>query len=63
MKKYKKMPWSKEERNLLSEHYYITSKKELYTLLPGRTPNAIRKQVGYLRARVWAFKHEDKSKK
>ena len=44
------------ERKLLSEKYYNLPKEEVYALFPERTPNAIRKQVLYLKARGWYFK-------
>ena len=56
MRKYTKKPWSVSERKLLSEKYYLLPKEEVYGLFPERTPNAIRKQVLYLKARGWRFK-------
>tara|TARA_Y100000739_G_scaffold111925_1_gene96295 strand:+ start:148 stop:318 length:171 start_codon:yes stop_codon:yes gene_type:complete len=56
MRKYTKKPWSTSDRKLLAEKYYILPKEEVYTLFPERTPNAIRKQVLYLKARGWHFK-------
>ena len=55
MRKYTKKPWSMSERKLLSEKYYNLPKEEVYALFPERTPNAIRKQVLYLKARGWYF--------
>tara|TARA_B100000530_G_C15803159_1_gene426450 strand:+ start:139 stop:324 length:186 start_codon:yes stop_codon:yes gene_type:complete len=60
MRKYIKRPWSKEERTVLSQYYYLKSIEEIQLLLPERTPNAIRKQVLYLRKRGWRFKRESK---
>ena len=60
MRKYIKRPWSKEERTVLSQYYYLKSIEEIQLLLPERTPNAIRKQVLYLRKRGWPFKRENK---
>ena len=47
-----------KERGVLSNYYYLMPLEELTPLLPGRTPNAIRKQVLYLRKRGWPFKRE-----
>ena len=63
MKIYKKKPWSRTEKGILAKYYYIIEKEELYKLLPGRTPNSIRKQVLYLRGKRWPFKHESQSQK
>ena len=60
MRKYIKRPWSKEERTVLSQYYYLKSIEEIQLLLPERTPNAIRKQVLYLKKRGWRFKRENK---
>ena len=49
-----------KERGVLSNYYYLRSMEEMLPLLPGRTPNAIRKQVLYLRKRGWPFKRESK---
>tara|TARA_B100000073_G_scaffold338918_1_gene336645 strand:+ start:223 stop:411 length:189 start_codon:yes stop_codon:yes gene_type:complete len=56
MRKYTKKPWSMKERSILSKYYYLKSIEEILLLLPERTPNAIRKQVLYLRKRGWPFK-------
>ena len=56
MRKYTKKPWSMKERSILSKYYYLKSMEEILLLLPERTPNAIRKQVLYLRKRGWPFK-------
>jgi|TARA_B100001094_G_scaffold315689_1_gene355961 hypothetical protein len=61
MRKYTKKPWSKKERVVLSNNYYTLPTEEVFELLPERTPNAIRKQVLYLKKRGWPFKREDKS--
>ena len=45
-----------KERSILSKYYYLKSIEEILLLLPERTPNAIRKQVLYLRKRGWPFK-------
>ena len=58
MRKYTKKPWSTSDRKLLAEKYYILPKEEVYGLFPERTPNAIRKQVLYLKARGWHFKYD-----
>tara|TARA_A100000164_G_C21859907_1_gene749515 strand:- start:415 stop:588 length:174 start_codon:yes stop_codon:yes gene_type:complete len=55
-----KKPWSKKERTVLSQYYYLKSIEEIQLLLPERTPNAIRKQVLYLKKRGWRFKRENK---
>ena len=60
MRKYTKKPWSKKERVVLSNNYYTLPTEEVLELLPERTPNAIRKQVLYLKKRGWPFKREDK---
>jgi len=60
MRKYTKKPWSMKERSILSKYYYLKSIEEILLLLPERTPNAIRKQVLYLRKRGWPFKREGK---
>lgn len=56
MKNYIKQPWTDVERNLLRDYYYILSKEELRKILPGRSDNAIAKQVYYLTKRNWSFK-------
>ena len=58
MRVYTKKPWSMKERSILSKYYYKVPLEEVQALLPGRTPNAIRKQVLYLRKRGWPFKRE-----
>ncbi len=54
----KKIPWTQAERNLLKDYYYTISRRELHKILPGRTINAMVKQVGYLKKRGWYFKEE-----
>ena len=49
MKKYEKQPWTSDERNVLRDYYYVLSMEQLLDVLPGRSPNAIRKQVAYLK--------------
>jgi len=60
MRKYIKRPWSKKERLFLTRTYYTLPKEEVYALLPERTPNAIAKQVLYLKKRGWTFNRESK---
>tara|TARA_B110000014_G_scaffold207981_1_gene159085 strand:- start:2958 stop:3143 length:186 start_codon:yes stop_codon:yes gene_type:complete len=60
MRNYKKKPWSMKEKGILAKYYYTCPKQEVYLLLPDRTPNAIAKQVLYLRKRGWPFKRESK---
>jgi hypothetical protein len=61
MRIYKKKPWSKKEKVTLVSNYYLIPTEEMYALLPDRTPNSIRKQVLYLKAKRWPFKRESKS--
>ena len=61
MRKYIKRPWSRKERLFLARTYYTLPKEEVYALLPESTPNAIAKQVLYLKKRGWPFKRENKS--
>ena len=58
MKKYDKQPWSDSERHVLRDYYYVLGMEHLLEILPGRTPNSIRKQVAYLKKRGWYFKKE-----
>ena len=44
MKKYDKQPWSDSERHVLRDYYYVLGMEHLLEILPGRTPNSIRKQ-------------------
>ena len=55
MKEYEKKPWTTDERNKLRLHYYFKNEEELLEMFPGRTINAIRKQVFYLKKRGWNF--------
>lgn len=55
MKEYQKKPWNSEERNLLRNNYHLKNEAELLEMFPGRTMNAIRKQVFYLKKRGWTF--------
>ena len=61
MRIYKKKPWTRVEKVILVSNYYMIPKADTYALLPNRTPNAITKQVLYLRSKGWPFKHESKS--
>ena len=56
MRKYKKKPWTMKEKGILLKYYYTLPKDELYEILPDRTPNAIRKQVLYLRSKGRGFR-------
>lgn len=56
MRSYTKRPWSRKEKSILMEHYYVVAREELYRMLPDRTPGAITKQVFHLRAKGWPFK-------
>ena len=56
MKKYKKEPWTVDERRILSENYFMLNLEELMYLLPKRSEQAIRNQVTYLRKRGYRFK-------
>jgi hypothetical protein len=56
MKKYKKQPWTVDERRILSEGYFQLNLEDLMHLLPKRTERAIRNQVAYLRKRGYRFK-------
>jgi|TARA_B100001059_G_scaffold80792_1_gene78726 hypothetical protein len=58
MKRYDKQPWSTSERHVLRDYYYVLGMEHLLEVLPGRTPNSIRKQVAYLKKRGWYFKKE-----
>jgi hypothetical protein len=55
MKKYKRKPWTLDERRTLSEHYYRINIEDLLYLLPDRSEQAIRNQVAYLRKRGYRF--------
>ena len=56
MKKYKKRPWTAEERKLLASHYYQLDIDNVAMMLPGRTIQSIRNQVSYIRKRGYRFK-------
>ena len=56
MKKYKKRPWTTDERRILASHYYHLDVEEMARLLPGRTVQSIRNQVSYIRKRGYRFK-------
>jgi len=58
MKKYDKQPWSDSERHVLRDYYYVLGMEHILEILPGRSPNSIRKQVAYLKKRGWYFKKE-----
>jgi hypothetical protein len=58
MRNYIKRPWSTEERHFLRDHYHLLPMDELVSVLVGRSPNAIRKQVAYLSSRGWYFKRK-----
>ena len=55
MKKYKKRPWTTDERRILASHYYHLDVEEIARLLPGRTVQSIRNQVSYIRKRGYRF--------
>ena len=61
MKKYDKQPWSADERRVLRDYYYVLDMEAILEVLPGLTPNSIRKQVAYLKKRGWYFKREQPS--
>jgi len=56
MKNYDKKPWMDTECNLLIDYYYTLSSEELAKILPGRSRNAMSKQVQYLKRRNRSFK-------
>ena len=56
MKKYEKEPWSEAERKILQDYYHTLSSEELSKILPGRSRNAMAKQVQYLKRRNRSFK-------
>jgi len=56
MKKYKKKPWTDEERKTLAAHYFYQDIETMEYMLPGRSAQAIRNQVAYLRKRGYRFK-------
>ena len=55
MKKYKKKPWTLDERRILAAHYLHLNIEDLMYMLPDRTEQAIRNQVAYLRKRGYRF--------
>ena len=56
MKKYKKRPWTTDERRILASQYYQLDIDSVAILLPGRTIQSIRNQVSYIRKRGYRFK-------
>jgi len=56
MKKYKKRPWTTDERRILASQYYHLDIESMAMLLPGRTIQSIRNQVSYIRKRGYRFK-------
>ena len=60
MKKYKKQPWTVDERRILSEYYFILNLEDMAFMLPNRTEQAIKNQVTYLRKRGYRFKNGNK---
>jgi len=56
MKKYIKKPWTDEERKTLAVHYFYQDIESIMHMLPGRSAQAIRNQVSYLRKRGYRFK-------
>jgi hypothetical protein len=56
MKKYKRKPWTDEERKTLAAHYFYQDIESMLYMLPGRTEQSIRNQVAYLRKRGYRFK-------
>ena len=60
MKKYKKQPWTVDERRILSEYYFILNLEDMAFMLPNRTEQAIKNQVNYLRKRGYRFKNGNK---
>lgn len=55
MKKYKKRPWTTDERRILASHYYQLDIDSVVKMLPGRTVQSIRNQVSYIRKRGYRF--------
>ena len=53
------MRWTHEERTWLKDNYYLLPVEQCAEHL-GRTPNAIRVQVQYLRKRGWKFSRPPK---
>jgi hypothetical protein len=56
MKKYKRKPWTDEERKTLAAHYFHQDIESMMYMLPDRTEQSIRNQVAYLRKRGYRFK-------
>ena len=56
MKKYKRKPWTDEERKILATHYFKQDIQAMMYMLPDRTEQSIRNQVAYLRKRGYRFK-------
>tara|TARA_A200000159_G_scaffold1164_1_gene1270 strand:- start:1040 stop:1213 length:174 start_codon:yes stop_codon:yes gene_type:complete len=56
MKKYKRKPWTDEERKILATHYFYQDIETMMYMLPTRTEQSIRNQVAYLRKRGYRFK-------
>jgi hypothetical protein len=56
MKKYKRKPWTDEERKILAAYYFFQDIESMLYMLPGRTEQSIRNQVAYLRKRGSRFK-------
>jgi hypothetical protein len=56
MKKYKRKPWTDEERKTLAAHYFYQDIETMMYMLPNRTEQSIRNQVAYLRKRGYRFK-------
>ena len=56
MKKYKKKPWTDEERKALLTYYNYMNTNEMAEHLPGRSPTAIVSQAWYLRKKGIRFK-------
>jgi hypothetical protein len=56
MKKYKRKPWTDEERKTLAAHYFYQDIEAMMYMLPDRTEQSIRNQVAYLRKRGYRFK-------
>ena len=56
MRQYEKAPWTYKEREKLAHFYFHAGIEEMMAILPGRTENAIRKQVVWLKKRGYRFK-------
>lgn len=56
MKNYKRKPWTDDERKILAEYYTQLNIEDLMYLLPGRSEQAVRNQVAYLRKRGYRIK-------